>query len=261
MGLLPGIGASLGYQVVRTRGDALQTAFAGQKTVEREIAHFRDVAARAKSADDILKDYRALKFLLTSFQMESEIDKRAILRKLLTEDPQDSKSLANRFVDPRYRQLAQAVAAWDPPALADAKTVDRIVQGYIANAFEKSAGEDNPGLREALYFRRQIGSIRSVTELMSDKALTYVVRVGLGLPESFGLLDFEQQRRILEQRLDLHQFATAAGIEAFTRRFLAMNDMNSGGSAASDPRLVLLNGGGGVSGLFDVLGQTVNLRI
>jgi hypothetical protein len=40
-----------------------------------------------------------------------------------------------------------------------------------------------------------------------------------------------------------------------------MNDMNTGGSVASDPRLVLLGGGGGINGLFSVLGQALNLKV
>lgn len=260
--MLPGLGAATAWSVLQRSGEAMQARYEARKDVARDVERFRQRAAEIGSIDELMKDRRTLTFVLEAFQLESEVDKRAVVRKLLAEDPADLGSFANRMADPRYRQLNQTFGFDDgaDPPLADPERVETIIRKALTNRFEKANGEANPGLREALYFKRMIATVSDVKGLMSDKVLTAVARTALGLPKQFGLLDYEQQRSILEKRLDGVDFKDPAWANRFVQRYLALNE--DAAAPASDPRLALFGGGdAGAGGLLGLLGATLNLRL
>jgi hypothetical protein len=256
--MLDGIGSLAAWSVLSRKGDELEARFAGRRDSEADAARFREAASRISSVEELLRDRRSLQFVLESFQLESEIGKTAVLRRLLTEDPADEASFANRMADPRYRELSRAFGGRDGPPLASPALVERIVAAAMTNRFEKAAGEGNSGLREALYFQRKAASVTNVNELMSDRALTTVVRGALGLPETFGLLSFEQQRRTLEARVDFAQLADPAAAGRLVQRYLAQVPA---AAPASDPRLALLApAASGAEGLLGLIGRGISLR-
>lgn len=261
--MLYGLGATAAWSVLQRNGEAMQARWEARKDVARDVERFRQRAGEIGSIDELMKDRRTLTFVLEAFQLESEVDKRAVVRKLLTEDPADLGSFANRMADPRYRQLNQTFGFDDAakPPLADPERVEAIIRKALTNRFEKANGEANPGLREAMYFKRMIGSVTDVKGLMSDKVLTAVARTALGLPKQFGLLEYEQQKTILEKRLDGVDFKDAAWAHRFVQHYLTLND--DAAAPASDPRLALFAGGGDgtANGLLSFVGARLNLRL
>ena len=128
----------------------------------------------------------------------------------------------------------------------------------MTNRFEKAAGEGNGGLREALYFQRKATTVTNVNELMADRAMTTVVRGALGLPEKFGLLDFEQQRRILSERVDFAQLQDPASVKRLVQRYLIQSPQ---ATPPSDPRLALFEpAGSGAAGLLGLIGRGLSIR-
>lgn len=243
--MLDGIGASVAWAVLRRQGAVLETRFASQKTNAADADRFRARAAEIKTTEDLLKDRRSLTMVLEAFQMETEVDKKAVLRKLLTDDPADMSSFANRMVDHRYRELNAAFGGRTGAPLASKAMVEQIIRRAMVNRFEKAAGSGNSGLREALYFQRSIASVSSIPALMSDTALVTVAQGALGLPSQFGLLDYSQQKAILTKRLDPATFTDPKAMNKLIQRYL----VQAGGSSAStDWRTTLLSGSGG-SGL------------
>jgi len=240
--MLAGLGALAALSVVDRQGAALQARFEARRDNQAEVAAFREKAPQFTDVEALLKDRRALTMVLEAFQLESEIDKRGILRKILTEDPTDERSLANRLTDRRWRELATAFAGRQgQPPLGDAALVDSIVQRAMTNRFEKSMGESNPGLREALYFRRVAAQATTLPQLMSDRALLEVTRGGLGLPEQFGLLDYEQQRNTIARRFDVSDLQDPKTVARMVQRYLATSNASA---TASNPLLALFNGSG-----------------
>ncbi|WP_431283448.1 DUF1217 domain-containing protein [Humitalea sp. 24SJ18S-53] len=253
--MLDGLGAPAAWAVMKRTGDALQTRFTETKTNTADAERLRERATKITTVEDLLKDRRSLSVVLEAFQLEGEIDKKAILRKLMTEPLDDEKSFANRMADPRYTQLAAAFAGRSDAPLGSTALVDSILQKAMVNRFEKASGDANPGMRAALYFKRTIGAVTSIPQILSDKALTEVVRGGLGLPEQFGLLDYDKQKAILTRRLDPATFSDPKAMDRLTVRYL--NQVDS--AAPTNPILGLLSGGtGSMPGL---LGQRVSFSV
>ncbi|WP_270936527.1 DUF1217 domain-containing protein [Falsiroseomonas oryzae] len=421
--MLAGVGAQAALAIAERQGEALQARFAARRDNQAEAARLREAAGRITDVEALLKDRRTLRLVLEAFQLETEVDKRATLRRVLTEDPAAQGSLVNRLSDPRWKALADAfassravtlsaealgrqapeevaklelnriagldflqvqaltaeqIAALDPaqigaisaeaiggmetgdvaalsraqvaaltpaqlrgllqwqvaaiepedisalspeqlrafspaqltaltPAqmaaladdqvgafsanqaaafdptqraalsaagramldtapflpdeapletrrapLADSRLVDRVIAGAMTNRFEKAMGDANPGLREALYFRRMAGQVTSIAQLMSDRALTEVVRGALGIPTSFGTLEFEQQRDLLTRRLDVAKLQDPKEVAKMAARYVAQLQP----APAASPVLSLLGGGG--PGLESLVGRRVS---
>jgi len=425
--MLPGLGAQAAFSVAERQGEALRDRFAARRDNQADAARLRSSAARIGDVEALLKDRRALTMVLEAFQLESEVDKRAVLRRVLTEDPAASGSLVRRLTDPRWTQLAEAFAAQratsldapqmaaqtaeelrgfslarmagleffqvqaltpqqiealDPAQLAairpdaitgldaedvvalnetqlaalspaqlrtlspfqvaaiepadidalgtaqlralttdqlraltgdqiralrpeqvgaftfdqaqaftdaqrtafgpagtalldsslaapaetpagtvrtplgDRVLVDRIIEGAMTNRFEKAMGEANPGLREALYFRRMASQATTIPQLMSDRALLEVTRGALGLPQQFAFLSFEQQRSLITKRLDIADLQDPAKVAKMAQRYLAGREQAQPQTAAA----ALFNTGGGTAGLVALVGQRVSFR-
>jgi hypothetical protein len=127
--MLPGLGANAALALVERQGDALQARFASRRDNQQDAERLREAASRITDVDALLKDRRTLRVVLEAFQLESEIDKRAVLKRVLTEDPAERTSLVNRLPNPRWKALANAVATarkvdLTPEALAAAPVED-----------------------------------------------------------------------------------------------------------------------------------------
>lgn len=265
--MLPGLGAQAAMAVVERQGAALQARFAARRDNAAEAESLRDRAQRMTDVESLLKDRRALMMVLEAFQLESEIDKRALIRRVLTEDPAEKSSLVNRFADRRWREFAAAFAEGRPPGRspeeASAATgaqlrgiLDRVIRDAMVNRYEKAMGEANPGMREALYFRRVAGRVATVPQLMADRALAEVARGALGLPKQFGLLSYEQQRDLLTRRLDLAQLQDPKGVSRLVGRYLAQ--MNA--TPPQSPVAALFDKQGSANGVAALAGRRLSIQ-
>jgi len=237
---LSGSSSLLWYKLANNQKESQMKLFEAQPTTARDIEAFKEKISTVKSVDDLMKDRTLLKVTLSAFQLESEIDKTAFIRKMLTEDPADEKSLVSRMVEPRWTKISSALYGLnqDPNFFQNSTNVDAILNGYKVNEFEKFEGDNANGVREALYFKRTGGDVTEISQIMADKTLMNVVRVGLGLPDSFQSLDFEQQKARLEKQVDIGDFKDPAKIDKMIERFLIFTEINNADPAAN-PMLTL----------------------
>jgi hypothetical protein len=103
----PGLSAPSAWAVLQRQGSAAEERYSQRKDVAREVARFREAVPKLSDPEALLKNRRALEFVLESYGLEGEIFKKAILRKLMTEDPDARGSLAGQMTDARYRQFAR----------------------------------------------------------------------------------------------------------------------------------------------------------
>ncbi len=243
----------LWYKVIDNSKTKQLADFEKDPVYARARDHFIQKAPDLKSVDDLMNDRRSLEVVLGAFQLEDQVDSRALIKKIMSEDIEDNQSLVNRLLEPRYRKLAefaQPLAQGIEP-FSDAEYVDTIVQAYKTNEFEKRQEQINPSLRMAMYFERLAPNLTDINSLMADQTIKEVVRVGLGLPDSFGGLDFDQQKARLEKSIDIEDFKDPQKMDKFIERFLIQYDVNNG-IGTTDPALALFNGGAATG--VDILG-------
>ena len=232
----------LWYKLANSLKDSHMKAFEAQPTVARDIETFQEKISDIKSVDDLMDNRTVLTMVLSAFQLESEIDKPAMIRKILTENPADEDSLVNQLAETRWMKLSSALYGLnsDPDFFQNQANVDTIIAGYKTNEFEKYEGENADGVREALYFKRVAGDVESIPQIIADDALMHVVRVSLGLPESFQSLSYEQQRDRLEKQFNVEDLQDPEKLEKVIQRFLIYTEINNT-DASADPMLSLFN--------------------
>ena len=97
------------YQSLTAERKAVdQAKFAKQPNMQKEIEYFRSKVGTIETPEAFIKDFRLLKFALTAFSMESQLQYPARIKQILLSDPADSKSLVNRMSDSSYRTLNRA---------------------------------------------------------------------------------------------------------------------------------------------------------
>ncbi|MDG9072639.1 DUF1217 domain-containing protein, partial [Streptococcus pneumoniae] len=64
---------------------------------------------------------------------------------------------------------------------------------YLRQTIESTQGEENAGVRLALYFERKVADITSAYDILSDNALSEVFRTVFSLPDEVAAMDVDQQ--------------------------------------------------------------------
>jgi Protein of unknown function (DUF1217) len=225
----------LWYKLAYELEDTHMKVFEAQPTVARDLVTFSEDITSIKSVDELMENRTVLNMVLSAFQLESEIDKPALVRKILTEDPSSDESLVNRLVEPRWTKLATAMEPLntDPDFFQKQSNVDAILSGYRTNEYEKFEGENAEGVREAMYFKRLGGDVETIAQILADPAIMTVVRVGLGLPESFQALSFDQQKERLEKMVDIEDFKDPVKIDEMIERYLVFTQVNNNDPTAN----------------------------
>lgn len=195
-----------------------------------------------KSIDDFLADDSVLNFALKAYGLSDKIGDKALIRKVLEGGVADPASYVNKQSDTRLKEFA---AAFDFAARGETTTTyslgrQGIVDKYTRQTLEENAGEQNDGVRLALYFQRKASSLTSPYQILADKALGEVVRTALGLPDAVAQADIEKQAKMLEKRLDFEDFKDPAKVDKFIARFTSMWEIKNGGASNQVSPAVLL---------------------
>ena len=130
-------------------------------------------------------------------------------------------------------------------------------------------GETDNAMRLALNFRRSMAELSqgeggSWFRILGSKPLREVFEKAYGLPAQFGRIDLDQQRDVMRDRTgtlfgtsELTAFRDPANVERIIERFLAREQIETGGAATGPAAnaLSLLRSGsaGGSEGLFNLL--------
>jgi hypothetical protein len=118
-----------------------------------------------------------------------------------------------------------------PPFYSEADRA-QVIQSYVTNTFETSADAQAPGLANALYFTREMASIKSISALQSDPTLLKVAVATTGITyDQYVELNFNQQTDLLTKALKPSEFQTPKYIQQVAEQYLIQQSSTSGVSA------------------------------
>ncbi|MDZ7628430.1 MAG: DUF1217 domain-containing protein [Parvularculaceae bacterium] len=204
-------GGFAGWKVFERTAARQFATFEKSSELQRELAYFREKIGAVTSADALVADRRLLTVALGAFGLETEISKKAIIRRVLEQPSADPQSFANRLNDPRWRAFARTFgfSAGAPPFSVVQFQRD-VAARFAERLFERAVGDSDANIRLALNFRREIKTIaESVSvdragwfQILGQQPLRRVVEAAFGLPASFANLDVDRQRAILETKAE-----------------------------------------------------------
>lgn len=214
------------YQALLKTRDKQFAAFEKQPSIARDVDYFRENAPKITSIEEFFADRRLMTVALSAYALEDELQYMGRIRKVMSESVSEKDALVNKLIDPRFKALATDFAFGDfgTANLALDSFINKIIDKFKTNEFEKFLGERNPALREAEYFRRNIGAIENTFNILGDKVLRSVVTGALGLPLEIALQSVDKQKDLIDRRVDIADFKDPAFVDKFIRRFLILKD-------------------------------------
>jgi hypothetical protein len=247
------------YQLIARDLDRSLALKAAERPIARETQYYRNNIGNVKSIDDLLKDTRLFRYAMKAFGLEDMAHAKGMMRKVLAEGVAAKDSFANRMTDERFREFAKV---FDFAALGGAATITTavrqgVVDRYVRQSLEVSAGEDNEGVRLALYFKRAASEVDSAYGLLADPALWQVVRTIYGFPTEMAAAAIEKQAAAVEARLDVADLKDPEKLDRLIQRFTTMWDVSE--SAAPSPLVDLFSRNAPTVGL-DLVMSLNNLK-
>jgi hypothetical protein len=235
------LSTSASYRLLTRDLDATLERTAQKRPVAQEseyyLAHIGDV----HSIDDFLKDTRLFNYAMSAFGLEDMAYAKALMRKVLTDGVADSTSFANRLSDDRFVKFATTFnfAENGDSATQGTDAQQGVVDRYVRQTMEVTAGEDNDAVRLALYFAREAPNATSAYDLLGDAALWQVVKTVFGFPDAMANADIERQAQAVNDRLDIADLQDPDKLNRLIERFAAVWDATQ--TTNSDPVLTLFN--------------------
>lgn len=249
---LPAIPAYLTYSANETRYVTRYESSDAQ--TKADIAYLRKQAPKLTSPAALLKDYRSLSVVLEAFGMKDQVSATALLRQLMTQNPTDPKSLAQKSQNPIFMRFAKAMSNWTTSPFGSSTAVNAIVTAFATNRFEASADAQTPGVGTALYFARTAGQITNINQLMSDTKLLSVVETVNNLPTAFGGLDYTAQFARLSKLVNVKNFQDPAYVRKLAEQYIVMTQENNDQSGGATGIVAAFNAGGAINAGQSILG-------
>jgi hypothetical protein len=244
------------------------TQVATQPDVSRETDYFLKNIGNVKTIDDFLKDTRLFTYAMKAYGLSDMTYAKAFMRKVLTEGVATSTTFANKLADSRYREFATVFnfAANGANATQTTQATTGTATQYVTQTLEQNAGDQNEGLRLALYFTRKASSITNAFQILADPALTQVVQTALGLPATISAGDIDAQAQMITNKITLTDFQDPTKVTKFVQRFAALWDANQAGTDSNgnptNPALILIGGASSISGMdTDILTKLQSIRL
>ncbi|CFX55226.1 protein of unknown function [Candidatus Filomicrobium marinum] len=211
---------------------------------EADTDYYLSTIADIKSIGEFMENTEVFNYALKAFFLEDFADDTDFIRKILEDgldsvggiieqlEALDQKSLATFANAFNFRERGEDATTY---SLTQQGTVDR----YIRETLEVSAGEENQGVRLALYFERKAPSITSAYTILADKALTKFVQVALGIPASASSQDIDKQAAMIEKRLDLADLQDPEKLDKLVRRFTMLWELENPTQSAPVPNVLI----------------------
>ena len=239
-----------GWKLLNRTMEKQKAAFVASAEIRRDEDYFRAKIGTVKTAEDLVSDRRLLKVALGAFGLDSDINNKFFIRKVLDEGTLDPKSLANKLADKTYLKLSEAFGFGDfaTPRTALSNFADEILAKYETRQFEIAVGDSDDTLRLALAAQRELPELAAQSKsdktkwysLIASKSLSGVMRTALGLPESLGALNVDQQLTFYKQKAqsvlgssDFATFSRPETIEKIVRNYLVRAQISDGSAISS----------------------------
>ena len=230
--------------------DKRVTSMLDSGQVRREIDYFVENIGDISNGDELVDDSRLYRFVMTAFDLESQIFAKGLIKKLLKEGVQEPTALANRLTDQKFKTLAQAFgfAEVGDFNVKNPQFVGAVIERYTAVTLEQKAGEDNVAVRLGLYFERKASSVSNWYAVLADTALREVALTGLGFPPEVNSMNVDRLVQRLEERFKIEDLKDDDKRANLIQRFTLQYDIRNDTSGALEKSLlfpVLSPNGGG----------------
>ena len=247
---LGGIPSVVLYNQITKQGEAAEVTNYVKATpliATQEKQFQQGVNSLGSDPNALFKNYNLLNFVLTAFGAQDQVGNIGLLKKVVTSNLSDPKSLVNELGNTAFKELAQELQT---DGSVNASLQDPTVQAQIKNAFEVASYENNlaqtnPAVVQALDFTHLASSVTSIYDVMGNSTLRAVVSTVGNIPQTVVNQDLNAQANVFRRAFDVSKAKDPNYIKTYVQRFLAVSDANQqAASPANSPALTILSAAG-----------------
>ncbi|MCH2631285.1 MAG: DUF1217 domain-containing protein [Nisaea sp.] len=205
----PGGGSSLSalnlFRQINKNEAQLRENYFNRKDVQQSIEAFKTKISKFEDIDALVKDRKSLQFLLSSFDLDSEINNAGKIKAILKSDINDQNSFANRLNDKRFAELANFVDFKEKgfKNLRTASSQQKLIDKFLQNTFEKDVSGQNTDIAKAFHFLRNINNVSTTSSLLGTLQLREIVTTALRLPQEIARQSIDKQISMVEAKFDV----------------------------------------------------------
>ena len=255
------ISTSTSYQLIMKDLQKSLERTGSNPIVARDTKYYLENIGKVKTVDDFVGNHRLYSYAMKASGLEDMIYAKAFMKKVLNEGIDDKESFANRLSDTRYKEFAAVFnfARYGELTTSFSAAQQGTVDKYIRQTLEVSAGEEDQGVRLALYFARKAPEIKNPFDILADRALLQVVQTALGIPQEASSGSIDAQAAMIKNKLNIEDLKDPKQVDRFLKRFTIIWDAKN--NAATSPILTLFTGASSSSGLgADILVSLQNIK-
>ena len=231
------------YATIEKRGLTGAALTKATTDIKTASTYFATNIAKVNSVSDLLADTKLTNFILTANGIDPKKVTKDTLKKAFASDPDDSKSFINTADGAQFKDIVEAFNFSTSGTMTDSKlgtaqnkgALDATNQLFLHQTLETQEGDNNDGVRLALYFQRQAPNINSVYDIMADTALYSVVTTTYSLPSAISSMDVTAQATLLQKFINVDDLHDSTKLNKLLQRFSVEYDLknNSGTSTSS----------------------------
>lgn len=237
-----------------------------KKKAEEEAKYYSTQMQKVESVEDFLADDRLVSFVLTANGIDPESVDATFMQKIFTSDLDDPKSFANQQADRAYRKIVASfnfnaegkVTQPDDAEIQSRRGIYETIDSHVQQMLEEEAGDDNAGVRLALYFQRKAETITSPYDILADDALFEVFKVIYQLPDEIGSADIDAQAEMIKRHLELKDLQDPDAVSKMIVKFSVLYDLDN--QTNTDPALSVLTSSGSSGISADLMMSLAQLR-
>ncbi|WP_454700306.1 DUF1217 domain-containing protein [Agrobacterium burrii] len=235
-----------------------KSAFGTEKDKEaakKESEYFTAEMQKIKTLKEFLANDRLTKFAMESLGIDPKSVTKEQLEKIFSSKLDDGESYVNKEMDPVFRRLVTAfnfdtdgnILHEDRSLIQTRRGLYETLDNYLTQTLETQAGEENAGVRLALYFKRMAAGTTSYYSILADTAIQNFINTTFGIPSELGNAPVDTQVAMMKKYFDIEDFQDPEKVKKLVARFTIMYD---NAQNTTDPIMMLFNGSGsaGISG-------------
>ncbi|WP_332301891.1 DUF1217 domain-containing protein [Rhizobium sp. GR12] len=244
-----------------------KSAFGTEKdkdAAKKEAEYFRLEIQKVKTLKDFLGNDRLTKFAMESLGIDPTKVTKDQLQKMFASKLDDKESYLNKEMDPIFRRLVTAfnfdtdgnILREDRSSIQTRRGLYETLDNYLTQTLETQAGEENAGVRLALYFKRMAAGMTSYYSILADTAIQNFITTTFGIPDELGNAPVDTQVGMMKKYFDIEDFQDPEKVKKLIARFTIMYDDKQN----TNPIMMLFNGSGSVGISGDTLLAVASLR-
>lgn len=225
-------------------------------SLKRDTDYFREKIGSVTSAEALVGDRRLLTVALGAFGLDSDIDNKFFIKKILSDGFTDPAALSNKLADKRYYEFSKAFGFGEAslPRTGLSYFGDEITAAFKERQFEIAVGQQNDAMRQAMNLQRELPELAAKTSsndtkwftMMGTPPLRSVFETAFGLPKSFGQIDLDLQLTTFKERSealfgtsDISELAAPDKLEDLSRRYLVQAQLSASRSVNTSATIAL----------------------